>query len=433
MIEAAVPETRIILFPGKKKAPRKAGLNKNHWGSVRSINEKLYVDFVYLGERVREKTGYVTNRQNIKAVRDQLDKINIAIKDGTFRFPVVFPESKKKEYFAGKEREAYRLKKTPSEVNFKEYAQQWYNRLKDSGRVEQRTLHGYKAYLESYLNPFFEKNSFGELNLVIFENFIGWAKKQHLKGKAISNETVNKIFVPLKMICKSAANEFMWCSYNPFFGFKKLQEGDSYEKIMPFTINEQKILIEKMAEHWKPFFQFAFCSGLRQGEQIGIKPDDIDWAKKILHIRRAITKDEDGKTMEGPTKNKFSRRSIKLTSVMYDVLCSQRLIYEKFKGEYFFCSQSGKMIFSPNLRRSVWIPALTAAEIKYREMKQTRHSFATIALGCGENPLWIAKVMGHRDTNMIIRTYSKYIEDASGSKDGTMINSVYQHAMGMEK
>ena len=65
-------------------------------------------------------------------------------------------------------------------------------------------------------------------------------------------------------------------------------------------------------------------------------------------------------------------------------------------------------------------------------MKQTRHTFATIALSCGENPLWIAKVMGHRDTNMIIRTYSKYIEDAFGSKDGTMINSVYQCAMSKE-
>jgi integrase len=46
----------------------------------------------------------------------------------------------------------------------------------------------------------------------------------------------------------------------------------------------------------------------------------------------------------------------------------------------------------------------------------------------GENPLWIARVMGHRDTNMIIRVYSKYIEDACGSKDGTLINSAFQSA-----
>ncbi len=62
-------------------------------------------------------------------------------------------------------------------------------------------------------------------------------------------------------------------------------------------------------------------------------------------------------------------------------------------------------------------------------MKQTRHSFATNALGCGENPLWIARVMGHRDTDMIIRVYSKYIENANGSQDGNNLNAFYRERL----
>ena len=62
--------------------------------------------------------------------------------------------------------------------------------------------------------------------------------------------------------------------------------------------------------------------------------------------------------------------------------------------------------------------------LKIREMKQTRHTFATVALSCGENPLWIAKVMGHRNTDMIIRVYSKYIENAAGSEDGARFDQV---------
>jgi len=57
-------------------------------------------------------------------------------------------------------------------------------------------------------------------------------------------------------------------------------------------------------------------------------------------------------------------------------------------------------------------------------MKQTRHTFATIVLGCGENPLWIAKVMGHRDSNMIIMVYSKYVENV-GSEDGLNLDAIY--------
>jgi len=55
-------------------------------------------------------------------------------------------------------------------------------------------------------------------------------------------------------------------------------------------------------------------------------------------------------------------------------------------------------------------------------MKQTRHTFASIALSCGESPLWIARVMGHRNMDMIIKVYSKYIVKASGAEDGEFLN-----------
>jgi integrase len=62
--------------------------------------------------------------------------------------------------------------------------------------------------------------------------------------------------------------------------------------------------------------------------------------------------------------------------------------------------------------------------VELRQMKQTRHCFATNTLSCVENPLWIAKIMGHRDTNMIIKVYRKFIENAAGFKDGTNLNAI---------
>ena len=79
-----------------------------------------------------------------------------------------------------------------------------------------------------------------------------------------------------------------------------------------------------------------------------------------------------------------------------------------------------------------WIPTLAKAGVPYREMKQTRHSFATNALSCLENPLWIARVMGHRDTNMIIKVYGRYIKDAMGSTDGCKFDNLYRGNTGSE-
>jgi integrase len=137
--------------------------------------------------------------------------------------------------------------------------------------------------------------------------------------------------------------------------------------------------------------------------------------------------------MMGKTKNKYSRRTIKLIPVMIDALKLQKKINDQFKGEYFFCSTTGNRINTSYLRQRVWQPALEKAGLDYREMKQTRHSFATNALISGENPLWIAKIMGHRDTDMIIRVYSKYIEDAGRQKDGNNFDAAYQGIMEKEK
>ena len=98
-----------------------------------------------------------------------------------------------------------------------------------------------------------------------------------------------------------------------------------------------------------------------------------------------------------------------MTKSMFEPLKAQKKIYDRFGDEYFFCSTNGKRVRPSNLRRRAWIPALKKAGRDIREMKQTRHSFATVALSCGENPLWIAKVMGHRNTDMVIKVYSRYI------------------------
>ena len=126
-------QARIIPFPVKKKPSeryRKYDLNRNKEGSVRKMYGKVYVDFMYLGERVRGSSGLPWNRENARRVRDQLDRIVVAVKAGTFRFAEVFPESIKGEYFA-----------------------EWYALLKNSGRVSERTLLVTGAKLISTSSP----------------------------------------------------------------------------------------------------------------------------------------------------------------------------------------------------------------------------------------------------------------------------------------
>jgi len=234
----------VVTFPRQQRRaekPRKAGLNRNREGSVRKINGKVYVDFIYLDERVREPAGFDWNDKNAKRVREQLDKIIVAIKSGTFKFAEVFPSSKNRDHFVQREKEVFGTKKTPDQVLCKEFFNPWYDLLKSSGRVTERTLLGYKGILKLYLIPFFSEMIFADLNATSFDKFASWARQQRFRGKSIENKTINKSFTVLKMICSSAAISFGWGNaYNPFFGYKKLSENDAYESISPFSLEEQR-------------------------------------------------------------------------------------------------------------------------------------------------------------------------------------------------
>jgi len=58
-------------------------------------------------------------------------------------------------------------------------------------------------------------------------------------------------------------------------------------------------------------------------------------------------------------------------------------------------------------------------------LKQTRHTFATIALQNGLDPLAIANMMGHRDTKMLLGVYGKYNSNHSGRSPLEPLDKVF--------
>ena len=57
-------------------------------------------------------------------------------------------------------------------------------------------------------------------------------------------------------------------------------------------------------------------------------------------------------------------------------------------------------------------------------MYETRHTFASWALGAGELPEWVARTLGQVDTSMIYKTYGRYIRNLL-RQDGTAFERIY--------
>ncbi len=57
-------------------------------------------------------------------------------------------------------------------------------------------------------------------------------------------------------------------------------------------------------------------------------------------------------------------------------------------------------------------------------MYETRHTFASWALGAGELPEWVAQTLGHVNTSMIYKTYGRYIRNLT-RQDGSAFEKLY--------
>jgi integrase len=242
------------------------------------------------------------------------------------------------------------------------------------------------------------------------------------------------------MVCSSATIKFQWRDFNPFFGFggfRNRKDGnlllpdsrdaqdEDIDKIATFNLDEVLKIRLAIPDHWKPYFDFAVSSGLRPGEQIALKASEINWDEGTITIRRAMTLDVEGKLIEGRAKNGYSRRTFKLTKAMRSALLEQKFIQERLGSRYFFCSPQGSQVDLSHFRNRVWVRTLEKADVAYRSIRQARHTFATLAISRGEDLSWIARVMGHANTQMIHQHYARFIENANGSVNGSKLDELF--------
>ncbi|WP_231181639.1 site-specific integrase [Helicobacter pylori] len=224
-------------------------------------------------------------------------------------------------------------------------------------------------------------------------NYYNNALKKYKKNTLISLNALLKSFLEF---CESER----FLEKNPYFAItlKNAQEG---EKIEPFNLEEVKTLIENAPSlRLKAFLVVAFFTGLRTGEQLALLWSDIDFKNKKINIDKSLTPSG---AITSP-KNQTSIRQIDLLEPV------ERILKELKKSE----PEDKKMIFLSITKRTqefqkAFKALLKALNLKEKKLYITRHTFASLMISRGEDPLWISKTMGHNDLNTTYSNYARYI------------------------
>jgi integrase len=192
------------------------------------------------------------------------------------------------------------------------------------------------------------------------------------------------------------------------------------DDIDPFTADEQAAILAQLVGQGRNLIQFAFWTGMRTSELVALNWGDIDWRRGVIVVRRAQTQAAKGKA-ETP-KTRSGAREVKILAPALTALQDQKA-HTWLKGEEVFQNpRTGERWAGDQpIRKTLWAHALKRAGVRYRNPYQTRHTWASMQLTAGENPMWVAAQMGHKDWGMIRRHYGRWIRDADPAAGGRAV------------
>lgn len=403
---------------------------------VRPESGKLYFDFQYQGERCREYSLLDDTPTNRRKMEKVLEKIEADIARGTFDYGRYFPGSKMTKRFAPPPavpagaairlpRASQTVLSAPLAPTFSEFVEKWLPQKQVEWRYSHRVT--IESTLSAHLLPYFgekrvdliTRDDVLSFRTVLAGKRIRMPSKQADEDRTLTPTTINKVAGVFRMIMDEAALRYEF--KNPCVSIKrlKIQRTD----IEPFTLDEVHQLLARIRPDYRPYLTFRFFTGVRSGEVHGLKWKHIDFARKQILIRETFTY---GRTEY--TKNDGSQREIHMSQPVFDALVLMKPEgYDQsptdFDDRYVFSTTGQKPLDNTNFNDRVWKPLLRNLGLKYRRPYQMRHTCATLWLAAGESPEWIARQLGHTTTEMLFRTYSRYVPNLM-RKDGVAFDSL---------
>ena len=176
------------------------------------------------------------------------------------------------------------------------------------------------------------------------------------------------------------------------------------KELEPFSQDEVTTILANAEGWFKTFLSIAFFTGARTGEILALNWNDIDFDDGVIHITKTLRNG-----VIGTPKTESSIRDV----LIFDELRKELLLHRnRSKTIYLFANpHTGKMFYKTAKLAPFWNDLLKLCNIQHRILYATRHTFISSMLKYSDlSMLDIAQIVGHSNTEMIVRNYAKYIK-----------------------
>ena len=181
------------------------------------------------------------------------------------------------------------------------------------------------------------------------------------------------------------------------------------------TPTQARVFLDAAREdRLEAMYVLAIHCGLRQGELLGLRWEDVDLEARTLRVSRTLSRTKDGPSFTAP-KTAKSRRTVQLTNGAIEALKrhSKRQAEEIVSVDTLyqdqslvFASEIGTPLNRHNVNYRSIKPLLKRAGLPNIRFHDLRHTCATLLLGRGVHPKFVQELLGHATIAITLDTYS---------------------------
>ncbi len=303
-------------------------------------------------------------------------------------------------------------------VTVAEYLERW---LTDSVRdtVRQRTYEEYVGIVERHLSP-----TIGRVKLKsLTPSHVRGLYREKLDS-GLAPRTVQYIHRTLTKALKQAVGDSL-IPRNVCEAVKPPQPRKA--EISPLDTEQVRALLDTVSgERVEALYTVAVSAGLRQGELLGLRWEDIDLEAGTLQVRRTASEARTGLVYEAPKSGKGRRIQLSQKAVQSLRAHRKRQLEERMEKAglwedhgLVFPSEAGTPLGARNLQRAFKIRLKRAGlpDIRFHDL---RHTCATILLSRNRHPKHVQELLGHASIALTLDTYSHVIPGMDGGTASAM-------------
>lgn len=262
---------------------------------------------------------------------------------------------------------------------------------------------------KKHILPYFKYYEMIDIKSIDIVKFV-----KHLKEK-VSDERAKRIKNVLGSILAYAYdNEII--EKNPFETrtVKDMKFDTKPKDQRVYTSDEVNLMLSKSYGWLRVFLEISFTSGLRVGEVMALKWNDIIMENGMMFVSRSISK---GKITEGSSGDKNHDRPIPILPRTLEVL---RNYYEvRPSNDWLFINKDGRpFLESKTIVDYHFKPFVESIGVEYKTLQANRRTYASLMSFGGSDLSQTKQIMGHSNSSNTIHKH--YI------KQGVLNNENYK-------